>query len=226
MYPYAPHAFQKDDVLDVRRLNDTFLDLSTTIGGGLDETAWDSTFITADTYCDLGMFGRYWVTQDETDPNNATGALEFTKAWAATAFAVTVDSRGGTLVIEASCQVQNAEASPATGEVNGSIVFAIRVDGAVQGSSILGTGDFGADKQTDKSGVKYEIDANGIAEPKYYGGTGPAIRAVQTPIATGCVVKLPPGRHTIELVYRNPIFGTEIDQFVMNGEIYAIELPA
>lgn len=232
MYTYAPHQFEANDVLDVRRLNEVFAAVADKIAGGLDETAWADNFITDVAAYAEEMFGSYKQVTQATDPFvPGSDVLEHTKTWKATNFTMTFNARGGMTVIEASWQFANdpGAGTHTAGESPGSAMFAIRVDGAVQAGSVIGTGDWGNDVQLDHNGVQWQLDPSAspvFMVPKHVGGTGPAIRANMTPLATGCALRLAPGDHTIELVYKNPIIAEEVEQSAVNGEIYAIEFNA
>lgn len=87
-------------------------------------------------------------------------------------------------------------------------MLAIRVDGAVIYESLVGTGELENDPVSEAAGVR----------------NAPAIWGRRYPISMDCIVNVPPGAHTVEVVYFSESANYATKHFVSNRELIILEM--
>jgi hypothetical protein len=87
-------------------------------------------------------------------------------------------------------------------------MLAIRVDGAVIYESLVGTGELENDPVSEAAGVR----------------NAPAIWGRRYPISMDCIVNVPPGAHTVEVVYFSESANYATKHFVSNRELIVLEM--
>lgn len=207
MWVFFQYTPTRGDVLDVTRMNENFLAVSQMFAGGFGEHAWarDTIDAVTDTKVDIAI--RHMQRAKETNPWSSFGfsthytMLDQTTNWTPVDdvdFQRTFTSRGGEVEVIISC---NTLVSLLPASVTPGLSFAIAVDGSVMHETIIGGADESADEI--RYAPSFSFGGPGTAIIPNTGGYGPAIRGDRQGIMLSWRGRLPPGRHTVGLFYRN-----------------------
>lgn len=212
-------------VLDLVEFNANMTQFANEVDGGLNEHnfatgAIDRFFGAAGTLYDEDIgISIHFLKPNVLDPHLAVAnliTLPHSTSWNPVAGVLkTFVSHGGTALVLIPFQIT----CPAPAAMQSGLNFAIGFDGAVQMQSLLGSGDLSNDFKDPGEGVTVAG-----SQVSFDYGTSPSVRAVQMKLMVSGLIRIPPGRHTIQLYSRNlfTVSGTP-SQYLSQHEIIVIE---
>ena len=229
MWVFFEYEAPEGGVLDVRRLNDNFIQVMQLQGGGLGEHNLAEGLVTSHTQVATDVALRHIDRMRDVEPLPGN-KLEVPRsiAWrpvdpGGVFFERSFQTRGGQFYVEISFSFSSDVSGV---DLDPGLNFGIALDGVVQNDTVIGSGDLGGDDLRLSATGGIGIDRTGGST--YYSGEGsygPAVRMLNGALTLTWVGYVSKGYHNIGLVYRNPTPASdEGSQGVINGEIHILEL--
>lgn len=123
---------------------------------------------------------------------------------------ITTPAQGAQLWIQFSAQFELWRGSGISivSDIDWGTMLAIRVDGAVIYESLVGSGEIDNDPASEAAGVR----------------NAPALWGRRYPVSMDCVADVPPGVHTVEVVFYSESANYDTKHFVSNRELIVLEM--
>lgn len=226
---HPPHEFTNQWTLDPDQVNESFAEWQSELSGRLNEHNWQAGCLDVvgnNHYTpDISLRLHHSATARRPEYNQGVDLGEVTTEWERTFgnTVVTFNSRGGVIFMVASLQLSNY---PPAGNAQPGVQFCFGINGVPHADCMIGSGDMSNDLIDGGKTVFGFTSSGGTGATGGYAntGTGPGIRQIGTPVTLYGSALIPPGRHTVELLYRsvNP-FEDTVQYSINSRELFVIE---
>lgn len=170
-------------------------------------------------------FGSGFVQDVSPLEEAVTYTLPLTVAWLpvpSASLRLTMATKGGLVAIMASFNLRNPVVATSAPYLPG-VSVGLAVDGDVYNESVIGSVD--SNDRVDSSPGRSTDLTSGVVTPTH--ASGPGVQAAAVPLALHAVVRVPPGEHVFEVVYRmvEPHDYTA-NAYITTGQIIVYEMRA